>query len=82
MLGRMVLFSQNASLLFTVLTGTVPEFHRLSLLLMIVGSILRGKVGRNISKQIEKEMVEQVFNGVQVFIVLVNLYNLYQYIRM
>lgn len=74
-----ILFSQITSLLNTLFTNTVPEFSWILLVLMVVGGLLGGVSGRKVNKKIEDGTVNRLFIGLMVVIILLNVYNIYQF---
>lgn len=70
-----ILFSQATSLVSTVVQGHVPEFLPVTLVLMICGGILGGIIGRFINKKISAEVVDKLFIGLMVVIIIINVYN-------
>lgn len=75
-----ILFSQAASLLSSLLTGTVPDFPAALLLLMIACGIGGGICGRAVNKKIDEKAVDQLFIGLMVVIILINLYNIVRFL--
>ena len=67
-----ILISQITSLGTTLLTGAVPPFQWSWLILMVVGGISGGMVGRKINKRID-------FIGLMVIITLISLYNAWRF---
>ncbi len=74
-----ILFSQITSLANTLITGTVPEFEPLLLILMIVSGIGGGMAGRAINKKIDSKTVDKLFIGLMVVLILINIYNIYRF---
>ena len=74
-----ILFSQATSFLYTVLTGTVPEFKVISIALMVLGGILGGMAGRKINKKIDGNQVEKLFAGLMVIIIFISIFNCFRY---
>lgn len=74
-----ILFSQITSLINTLVTGTVPAFGIGLLVLMVCGGLLGGMVGRKINKTIEENTVNRLFIGLMIIIMLINVYNIYQF---
>ena len=74
-----ILLSQLASLLFTVVRGKVPEFPVLLFCCMVCCGILGGVVGRKINKKIDSQTVNKLFLGLLVVIMGVCCYNFYRY---
>lgn len=70
-----ILFSQLASLLATVLTGSIPSFSVTSLLLMVVGGIGGGIVGRAFNKKLDNKDVDKLFIGLMIVIILICVLN-------
>lgn len=74
-----ILFSQIASLVNTLVTQTVPEFSWGILVLMVFGGIFGGVAGRIINRRIDAKAVERLFVGLMCIIILLNVYNIYQF---
>lgn len=74
-----ILFSQITSFLFTMVTGTVPDFSPLSLGLMVAGGVLGGMLGRKVNKKINNETVEKLFAGLMVLIIAISIFNSLRY---
>lgn len=70
-----ILFSQAASLLATVVTGAIPEFRIPALLFMVAGGIGGGIVGRKFNKKMDNQAVDKLFIGLMVLIVGICVYN-------
>ena len=75
-----ILFSQIASVLASIATSTVPQFEFGMLLLMMCGGICGGMVGRKVNKKIASETVDKLFIGLMVAMILLNIYNVIQFI--
>lgn len=76
-----ILISQLVSLLFTIVTGAVPEFPAPLLGVMIQCGILGGVVGRKINKKIDNAAVDKLFIGLLTVIMFVCVYNYMQFSR-
>lgn len=74
-----ILFSQIASLLNTLITRTVPEFALGLLILMVLGGILGGAAGRIVNRKMDSAMVNKLFIGLMVVIMLICVYNIVQF---
>ena len=74
-----ILLSQTASLLFTIVRGKVPEFPAVLFACMVCCGILGGVVGRKINKRIDSQMVSKLFLGLLVVIMGVCCYNFFRY---
>ena len=70
-----ILFSQAASLLATLLSGSVPEFRVLALVLMVAGGIGGGIIGRALNKKMNNAAVDKLFIALMVLIVGICVYN-------
>ena len=75
-----IFFSQIASLCYSVLTRSVPEFDIWLLVLMALGGICGGICGRALNKKIKDETVDKLFIGLMVVIILINVYNICKFI--
>lgn len=75
-----IFFSQLASLLFTLITGKVPEFPLVLFVCMVCCGILGGAVGRKINKKIDSETVSKLFMGLMVVIMGICCYNFFRFI--
>ena len=69
-----ILFSQAASFLSTLITG-LPEFRIMALILMVAGGIGGGIVGRKLNKKMDNKAVDKLFIGLMVLIVGICVYN-------
>lgn len=74
-----ILFSQITSLANTLITGTVPEFDVILLVLMVIAGIGGGMAGRSINKKIDSDMVDKLFIGLMVVLIFINVYNIYRF---
>ncbi|MFI3212171.1 MAG: sulfite exporter TauE/SafE family protein [Eubacteriales bacterium] len=75
----MIFFSQLASLCSSLVTKSVPEFSVLLLVLMVIGGIAGGMCGRELNNRIEEDMVNKLFIGLMVVMIVINVYNVYQF---
>ena len=69
-----ILFSQTASLIATLISG-MPEFRIFALALMVAGGIGGGIVGRKLNKKMDNRAVDKLFIGLMVLIVGICVYN-------
>lgn len=76
-----IFFSQISSLLWSILTKSVPDFDLFTLLLMIVGGICGGIVGRALNKRIPEKTVDKLFISLMGIIILINIYNIFIFMR-
>lgn len=74
-----ILFSQFASLLTTLLTHSVPTFHITALVLMVAGGIGGGAVGRSINRKMDNKAVDKLFLCLMAVIIFISLYNTWKY---
>lgn len=75
-----ILLSQAAGLAVTVLSQEVPPVDPLILVLMIIGGVAGGLIGRNINKKISHQHVTRLFQMLMLFIIVVCSYNLVKFI--
>ena len=69
-----ILFSQLASFLSTVITG-LPEFNPLVLAVMVAGGIGGGIAGRALNKKMDNRAVDKLFIGLMGVIIGICVYN-------
>lgn len=74
-----IFFSQLASLISGIVTGSIPEFILGVLILMVVGGITGGIFGRAWNKKMDEHMVDRLFIGLMVVIICINVYNIYKF---
>ncbi len=74
-----ILFSQTASLISSLVTGSVPEFQMGALVLMVCGGILGGICGRSLNKKLDEKTVDRLFISLMVLMILINVYNIYKF---
>lgn len=74
-----ILFSQLTSLLFTLLTRTVPPFQWPTLLLMVAGGIGGGAIGQALNRRMDNRAVEKLFVCLMSLIIVISLYNGWRY---
>ena len=74
-----ILFSQSASLLATLLTHTVPAFAWQMLLLMAVGGIGGGVAGRAVGRRRDDRAVDVLFLWLMVVIIAASVYNCWRF---
>lgn len=73
-----ILFSQAASLCYSIFSGNVPAFRMEILLLMTGCGILGGLTGSAISQNIDHKMVDRLFTALMALMILISLYNIYR----
>lgn len=74
-----IFFSQIASLLSSIVTRSIPNFHPLLLVMMSAGGITGGIVGRLLNKKIVDQTVDKLFIILMMGIIFLNIYNSYIY---
>lgn len=73
-----ILFSQTASLITTILTASVPTFRVSTLVLMVAGGIGGGAVGRTVNRKLDNRAIERLFIGLMSVIIMISIYNAIQ----
>lgn len=74
-----IMFSQLASFLQTVISGTIPSVDLLILALMVIAGAFGGIIGSRINKKISAHTVDRLFIGLMIVIVGINIYNLIKF---
>ena len=74
-----IAFSQLSSILSAVITQSVPAFAPQHLLAMIAGGIGGALLGAAVSKRLDNRGVEKVLKLLVVFIIGINLYNVFRF---
>lgn len=74
-----ILFSQIASLVNTLVTGSVPEFNIGLLVIMVGCGILGGAAGRVVNRRMDGGMVNRLFIGLMGVIMAICVYNIVQF---
>ena len=75
-----ILFSQAANLAAALLSHTVPAFAPSALVLMILGGIGGGILGKSISRRLSGATVDKLFVALQTVIILICVYNAAKYL--
>ena len=74
-----ILFSQLASLLATLIAGTIPDLQLMMLVWMIAGGIGGGIIGRACSRRMDDQAVEKFFMGLMGVIIAISLFNCFRF---
>ena len=61
-----IFFSQIASLIYSIASGSVPDFSLGMLLLMAGSGICGGICGRSFNKKLNNELVDRLFIGLMI----------------
>jgi len=75
-----IMFSQLASLVQTLVNGSIPEVSMFVLGLMVVAGVIGGMIGGFINKKITSEVVNKLFIGFMIVIIGINIYNMVKFI--
>jgi len=75
-----IIFSQLSSLINSIVSQNVPEFHPAVLILMVLCGIAGGLAGARINGKIKEAAVDKLFTILMVAIILINIYNIFKYI--
>lgn len=75
-----IFFSQIASLIYSIASGSVPEFSIGMLALMAGSGICGGICGRSFNKKLNNELVDRLFIGLMMILILINVYNIYKFL--
>jgi len=75
-----ILISQITSLLTSIVTASVPQFHFSWLAVMVFGGIAGGMAGRILNKKLNTAMVDKLFAGLIVVIIFISCYNAWRFL--
>ena len=76
-----IFFSQASSVILSLATGKIPDISVWILLLMIAGGIGGGILGRFVNNKIEHHVVDKLFIGLMVVIVLISSFNMFKFMN-
>lgn len=76
-----ILCSQSASFLSTLISGTIPEFPWIFLLLTVPAGVLGGIIGSCVNKKISTAVVDRLFYGLLLVITGICVYNVCAFSR-
>lgn len=76
----MIFFAQTASLIFTLVSASVPQTDYISLVVMIFSGIIGGYLGRKINKKMSSKAVDILFCCMLIIITCISIFNLIKYI--
>ncbi len=74
-----IMFSQAASIISSLISNTVPIFELTTLISMICGGISGAIIGAFLSEKMESKMVENLLKALLIIIICTNAYNVISY---
>ncbi len=74
-----IFFSQTASFLQTIFTGSLPQITPWVLAFMVAGGLSGGYMGRHLNRQMEAITVDRLFIGLLVVIMGISFYDIYKF---
>lgn len=74
-----IMFSQAASVLSSILQQNIPNVPVLVFILMVAGGIAGGNMGCQIHNKISSKKVDVLFCGAMIIIIGINLYNVFKF---
>ncbi len=74
-----IFFSQIASLTQTLVTGKVPIFELIILILMVIGGLIGGIIGRFFNSRMNEKMVDKLFIKFMFVMILINIFNIFKF---
>ena len=75
-----IMFSQSASLVSSIITGRIPEFSVAALILMVSCGLVGGIAGTKVNKKIREKDVDRLFAGLMVAMIVINIFNVIKYV--
>lgn len=76
-----ILISQITSLLTSIITASVPQFHASWLFTMVLGGIAGGMAGRKVNKKLNTAMVDKLFAWLILVIIGISCYNAWHFLK-
>lgn len=70
-----ILFSQSANLMSSVISDTVPRVDVILLILMICGGVAGGVIGKIFNKKMKSDTINNLFILLMITIIIINVYN-------
>ncbi|MDF2908067.1 MAG: putative permease [Herbinix sp.] len=74
-----ILFSQITSLVYTIITGNIPQDNMLYLLCMIAGGMIGGNVGCFLNHKIKASYLDRLFLALLFIIIIINCFNIFTF---
>lgn len=74
-----ILFSQTANLITTLVSRKVPEFSIMMLVLMVLGGISGGILGRILNRRMNNRAVEILFIILMIIIIMISIFNCWKF---
>ena len=74
-----IIFSQMSSILTAFASGTVPDFSWVNLIAMMAGGVGGALVGSAVSKRMNNQGVEKLFQALLYVITAIGCYNILKY---
>lgn len=75
-----ILISQTAGVIRTVLTGSVPKVAAAVLVGMVAFGVLGSEVGGRLNRRLSEDSVTRLFEGAMVLVMGINVYNMYRFL--
>ncbi|QTQ16100.1 sulfite exporter TauE/SafE family protein [Treponema parvum] len=76
-----IFFSQIMNLVFSVITGSVPDFSWPLLICMIVCGVAGASAGKQVSKKMDNRAVDRLFMGIMLVIIFISVYNVFRFLK-
>lgn len=76
----MIFFAQTASLLFTIISASVPNVDLFTLAVMILSGVAGGYIGRRINKKMSGKAVDFLFCCMLFIITCISIFNFIKYV--
>jgi len=71
-----ILVSQIASLLMSIVSGSIPAFEPMMLVVMVAAGVIGGNISSKLHKRLSTETTDKLFAALLVLIILICCYNL------
>lgn len=74
-----IMISQLASLISTIILNKVPEIDIVTIIFMVIGGLLGGILGSKLHQKISSKNAQHLFIGLMIIIIGINLANIYKF---
>lgn len=75
-----IMFSQLASLISTIVTNTLPAFEVMAIIIMVLSGLLGGMLGSRLQQRLSAQNGQRLFIALMIVMIAINLGNIYRFL--